>query len=140
MENRQSLTNYKPSAIEEKLLEVLLNPKYRMKSITDICQIAEMSRQSYYNAFAKPEFEAYYKQKSLEMVKQSIAPVLAAFMAEAKRGSFQHGKVLLEMGGLYAENQNINLQGKLDFDGLSAEERKERIKELMKQLQETPEP
>ena len=72
-----------------------------MKSITDICKAAKCTRNIYYTAFAKPEFVEIYKELSESIVKQSIAPVINAFVREAKRGSFNHGKVLLEMAGLY---------------------------------------
>ena len=74
------------------------------------------------------------------MVKQSVAPVLSAFVAEAKRGSFQHGKVLLEMAGIYAERQQIEaVNVNVELKQLSTEERLQRIEELQaKLLGETP--
>lgn len=72
-----------------------------MKSITDICKAAKCSRDVYYKAFTKTEFVELYKELSESLVKQSIAPVINAFIREAQRGSFNHGKVLLEMAGLY---------------------------------------
>ena len=99
--DKQKSTKYKPTEKEKTLLEVLINPDYRMKSITDICKAAKCTRNIYYTAFAKPEFVEIYKELSESIVKQSIAPVINAFVREAKRGSFNHGKVLLEMAGLY---------------------------------------
>lgn len=100
MDKRNS-TKYKPTEKEKNLLEVLINPDYRMKSITDICRAAKCTRNIYYNAFAKEEFVKIYKEMSESLVKQAIAPVINAFVREAQRGSFNHGKVLLEMAGLY---------------------------------------
>jgi len=99
--SKQKQTKYKPTEKEKALLETLINPDYRMKSITDICKAAKCSRNTYYDAFAKEEFVEIYKELSESIVKQSIAPVINAFVREAKRGSFNHGKVLLEMAGLY---------------------------------------
>ena len=99
--SKQKHTKYKPTEKEKILLEILINPDYRMKSITDICKAAKCSRDVYYKAFAKTEFVELYKELSESLVKQSIAPVINAFVREAQRGSFQHGKVLLEMAGLY---------------------------------------
>lgn len=136
--NGQNLTGYEPTPSEEKLLEVLLNPQYRMKSITDICKIAEISRTTYYEAFSKPGFNEIYKQKSIELVKQQVAPVINAFVAEAKRGSFQHGKVLLEMADLYSEKKQFEHTGKdggpIRVEDMSAEERAARIAELSAKL------
>lgn len=135
---KQYATDYEPSLSEEKLLEVLLNPQYRMKSITEVCRIAEIDRSTYYRAFAKPGFNELYKQKSIELVNQQVAPVINAFVAEAKRGSFQHGKVLLEMGGVYTEKQQVeatNTNFNTELTELSPEERAARIAELQEKLQ-----
>lgn len=136
--HEQNLTAYNPTPSEEKLLEVLLNPRNRMKSITDICKIAEISRTTYYEAFSKPEFVEHYNKRAVELVKQQVAPVINAFVAEAKRGSFQHGKVLLEMGGVYTEKQQIeatNTNFNTELTELSPEERAARIAELQERLQ-----
>jgi deoxyribose-phosphate aldolase len=115
-EDLQNLTDYTPTEKENTLLEVLLNPENRMKSITDICKIANCSRQTYYEAFAKPGFVTIYESKSKELVKQSVGPVINTFVREALRGSFQHGKVILEMADMYTEKQEtkINVNQKLE--------------------------
>ena len=117
---------------EQKLLDVLLNPEYRMKSIKDLCLIAQISRATYYRAFEKPEFQALYKQKSRDLVDQSIAPVLNTFVREALRGSFPHGKVILEMAGLYSEKSTLEVTGEVTF---TAEERRKRIADLLTKKQ-----
>ncbi|MNW61554.1 hypothetical protein D3C74_396230 [compost metagenome] len=45
-----------PTRSEQALLEALLNPEHRIKSVTDVCKIAKVDRTTYYRAFAKPEF------------------------------------------------------------------------------------
>lgn len=86
---------------EKSIIETILNPENRMKSVSDICKIAKVDRSTYYRAFQKHEFVETYKKLSENLIKQFIAPVINAFIREAQRGSFQHGKVLLEMVGLY---------------------------------------
>lgn len=128
MDNLQNFTEYKLTDKEKNLLEVLLNPENRMKSITDICKLAKCSRPVYYEAFSKPGFVEIYKKRSMDMVKQSIASVLNTFIREAQRGSFQHGKVLLEMAGIYTEKQQVEHSGSIDtnnpFEGLTTDELK----------------
>lgn len=105
-----TLLNFTNTGLTEKeksLLEVLLNPENRMKSITDICKLAKCTRPVYYEAFSKPEFVKIYNQYSTDLVKQSVASVINTFIREAQRGSFQHGKILLEMAGLYTDKVEI---------------------------------
>jgi len=124
----QSITEYSPTESEKRLLEVLLSPEHRMKSITDICKIALCSRFVYYDSFKKPGFQALYKAQSKALVDQSIAPVLNTFVREALRGSFQHGKVILEMAGLYSEKSTLEVSGEIT---LSAEDRRTKILEYL---------
>lgn len=107
MEAEQNLTKYEPTEKEKAILEVLLNPEHRMKSITDICKVAGCSRVTYYEAFSKPGFAEIYKEQSKELVRNAVAPVLNTFVREALRGSFQHGKVILEMADVYTESSKI---------------------------------
>lgn len=128
----QNCTEYTPTEAEKRILELLLTPEHRMKSITEICKLAACSRTIYYNAFKKPEFQALYKAQSRALVDQSIAPVLNTFVREALRGSFQHGKVILEMAGLYSEKSTLEVTGEVTF---TAEERRKRIAELLTKKQ-----
>lgn len=126
----QTVTAIELTENEQRLLEVLLNPDYRMKSITDLCNVAKISRMAYYRAFEKPEFKALYKQKSKELVENAVAPVLNTFVREALRGSFQHGKVILEMAGLYSEK--LQVDNNIDINiNLNPEERQNRLLELI---------
>ena len=130
----QNCTEYQPTEAENRILELLLTPEHRMKSITDICKLAACSRTIYYNAFKKPEFQAIYKAQSKALVDQSIAPVLNTFVREALRGSFQHGKVILEMAGLYSDKQQIEVTGGIDIN-LSRSEIQSRIADLLSKKQ-----
>lgn len=135
MDVLQNFTEYKLTEKEKNLLEVLINPENRMKSITDICKLAKCSRPVYYEAFSKPEFVEIYKQYSVDLVKQSVASVINTFIREAQRGSFQHGKVLLEMAGLYTDkldlkadveaNVEATINNDIDLSKLSMEELKQ---------------
>lgn len=143
-ESLQNQTEFKPTKKEQNLLNALLDPANRLKSISDICKIAKCSRQVYYDAFKKPEFVDHYKQESKALASKHIGQVLNAFVKEASRGSFQHGKVLLEMAGLYQETtrkevtgaggapieNNVNIVSRTA--GLTEEQRKALLDDLKK--------
>jgi hypothetical protein len=131
VQSKQNATNsentYNPTKAEQALLDVLLNPENRMKSVTDVCKVAKIDRVTYYRSFAKPEFVALYQQRSIDLIKQHVAPVINTFVREAQRGSFQHGKVLLEMAGVYTEKLEHSGQVNTNTDKLDA---------ILKQLKE----
>jgi hypothetical protein len=121
MDNLQNPTAYQPTTAEQKLLEVLLNPEYRQLNKTEICQQAGVSRQTYYDAFKKPEFVAYYEAQSRDLVREAVGPVLNAFLKAAKDGSYPHGKVILEMAGMYAEAKNLNVTANVTLADIARE-------------------
>ena len=113
MAEQQTKTNeYELSTAGKKLLEALADPENRNKSITDLCQVAGVSRDTYYKAFKKPEFIERYEILCRDLVKHSLAPIVNACIKEAKDGSYQHIRIVLEMGGLYTPRQLNELTGK----------------------------
>lgn len=94
---------YKPTPAEEKLLEVLLSPDNLGLSITEKCQLAEISRTTYYEIMKRPEFTSLLTRTSVDLVKDKIADVLSASIKAATtggNGGFQDRKMLLEMFGV----------------------------------------
>lgn len=124
---------YEPTIKENALLEVLLNPDNRRKSVTEICRLAGCSRQVWYDAFDKSDFRALYETKVKDLVKQSIGPIVNAFVEAAKRGEYQQGKVILEMAGLYNEKSSVDVSvsGELQIQDMSREQRRARMIELL---------
>ena len=105
--------DYIPTTGERKLLETLANPEYYGSSITDICQVAGVSRQTYYEAMKKPGFLDKYSQYMLEIVKASVADVIKATVrfGTGEKANFQDRKMLLEIGGIYTQRLVSELQG-----------------------------
>lgn len=103
---------YIPTPAEMKLLEVLANPENIGCNVSDLCQLAGVSRNVYYDGFKKPEFVSYYEQLTRDIIKQSVQPVVNACIKEAKAGSYNHAKLVLEMAGMYTPKQNMELTGK----------------------------
>lgn len=109
---RHNQTEYAPTEAEEKLLEVLLDPDHRHKKKAELCRLAGICRQTYYDAFAKPEFVALYEERTKALVRPAIAPIINAYIKEAVGGSIQHGNVLLDMAGIYTPRSRTELTGK----------------------------
>jgi hypothetical protein len=105
------LNRYIPTPKEQDLLNILLDPFHRMSSITKICEMAKVSRHTYYVMYRKPEFQAYYRAMLIETVKQYGGQLVNIGIREARKGSFPHWKVLMEMGGLYNEKKTVEHEG-----------------------------
>ena len=99
---------YKPTPAEADILRAVLNPEYANLSVKDLCIQAGRSRKTYYQAFNKPEFVAFHEAKAIDLIKQAVSPIINTFIKEAKGGSFQHGKTLLEMAGMHVDKKELS--------------------------------
>ena len=102
-----------PTPAQKKLLEVLLNPEYYDKSVTDICGMAKVDRTVYYDAIKKPEFVDFYNKALVEIMKGKVDDVLKATYKFATTNSkcYQDRKVLLEMAKVYEEKTKQEISG-----------------------------
>jgi hypothetical protein len=115
-EEKQTVTIFKPSATEKKLLDVILDPEFATLSICEICKRAGVSRPSYYRAFERPEFTTYYGEQTDALVQRAFAPIVNACVKKAVGGSAPHAKIILTMGGKYTEKTDHRI---LDKNGVA---------------------
>lgn len=100
---------YLPTKTEEALLEVLLNPANRLKTVEDQCKMVPCDKKTYYNAFKKQGFNDLYREMSLALITRNVAPVVNACVREAVRGSAVHIKIALTMADMYSEKSEQKL-------------------------------
>lgn len=108
--------NYIPRGIEIQIIEQLLDPTMIDKTITEKCELLGVSRQTYYTHMSKPGFSAYCKALVYETIKHNSLPMIQAAVKAAKNGSFQHFKLLMEMGDFHTEEKNVNLEGNVAIE------------------------
>jgi hypothetical protein len=106
---------YQPTKVEMSLLEVLLNPDNIGIDITDICKLAGVSRQTYYNSLKKADFIKYKNELTIDMLKGIVQNVVNATYKFATTDSNCHAdrKILLTMSGLYVDKQKIEHSGEV---------------------------
>lgn len=111
--NAINLDNYKPTRKERALIEALSDPANKNKNVSELCQVAGISREWYYKLMQKPEFVAYYKKVQFEVVKSSIAKVLSAAIDFAINDPkcHQDRKMILEMADMYTEKIKQEMTG-----------------------------
>ncbi len=74
------INKYKPTAKEEAILRVMLNPENISLSITDIALKAPCSRKTYYAAFRKPQFVNHYKERAKGLIDEAVGPIISKFI------------------------------------------------------------
>lgn len=113
---------YKPTAAEKRLLEVLINPAYLGKSVTELCNLAEISRNKYYDAMKKKDFQSLVADTTQDLIKGKIGDVLnATYKYSLTAKGHQDRKVLLTMAGLYVDKKETEISGGLDIANTSTE-------------------
>ena len=122
---------YKPTVAEKKLLEVLINPEHLGKNVTELCNLADVSRNKYYDAMKKEAFQELVKSTTLELVKAKIGDVLnATYIYSLGEKGHQDRKMLLTMAGLYADKQETEISGGLNVNNPFAELTTEELRKL----------
>lgn len=89
------------------LLEVIINPLNRTMPVTKICQIAGISRDSYYRLWKQPEWQAAYRDLCQTTCLSQALSAMQALCQQAALGDVQAGKMVLEMSGLYQPKATI---------------------------------
>lgn len=113
---------YKPTAAEKRLLEVLINPDYLGKNVTELCNLAEISRNKYYDAMKKKDFQSLVADTTQDLIKGKIGDVLnATYKYSLTAKGHQDRKVLLTMAGLYVDKKETEISGGLDIVNTSTE-------------------
>ncbi len=93
-----------PTVGQKKLLTEFMKPENRHCTIKELCKRAGISRTVYYKGFDNPYFVKEYKRLSLQLITESVAPLIQSAVREAKLGSFNHTKLLLEMENLHQDS------------------------------------
>lgn len=115
---------------EERLLEAMLNPGNIGKSITELCEIANVNRQYYYKIIEKDHFKRLLNKTATELIKDKLLPVVNATLkyAMGEKGH-QDRKLILTMANLYADKtENVNVNTELT--GLSDEEIRKELEQI----------
>jgi hypothetical protein len=95
---------------EKLLMEALLDPRNKGLTVEAFCKKAGIGKTRYYECIADQKFVEEYKQRALELAHHSIGPVINAFIEQAtQNGSYQHGKVLLEMTGMHNDKMSLSI-------------------------------
>lgn len=114
---------YIPTTAEKKILEALSNPENYTLPIKKLCEIADVGRNTYYEACKKAEF-IKAKNKILNKVFENLVPEVkksAMKFALNNEKNFQDRKMILEMTGEYKSQQDINIIGGVEKSALEKE-------------------
>jgi len=96
------------------LLAVLVEPTARELNVSQICQKAGISRDSYYRLFKDPRFVAAYLDACKVTAISAAMPTMQSVAARAIAGDIQAAQTILQMSGLHVPTANVNVQQTID--------------------------
>lgn len=105
----------KLSAAEKKILKAALKCGEQKLTIGTLAEESGVKTSVLCEKLKSPEFRALFVETMKSAITAEAPAILYTFTQAAKEGSFQHGKLLLELTGVYNEKQKIELGGKVEF-------------------------
>ncbi len=88
--------------------------QYRL-SVEGVAQKADVPVADLRKRLKDPQFHQLFIETMQSGLLVDTPEILEAFVTEAKAGSFRHGKLILEITGIYSEKKQVNLGGKLEI-------------------------
>lgn len=127
MSKRTKANEYKPTAAEKRLLEVLINPEHLGKPVMELCSLAKIGKTKYYQAMKKDDFVELVNEVTMDLIKGKAADVLNATYKYAMTAKgHQDRKMLLTIADIYRDKQETKMTGDINvnnpYEGLSTEE------------------
>lgn len=133
---RTKENEYKPTAAEKKLLEVLINPDNLGKSVQELCSLAKIGKTKYYDAMGKSDFSALVNKTTMDLIKGKASDVLnASYKYALTEKGHQDRKMILTIAGIYTDKQDIKHSGGVDIRKQYGEMSDEELEELVKRYE-----
>lgn len=108
---------YKPTPAENRLLNVVLDTDNVGKNVTELCNLAGISRNKYYEAMHNEQFKELITETSVDLIKGRLGDVInATIKYSLEEKGHQDRKMLLTMAGLYKDKQDINTTGDIGIE------------------------
>jgi hypothetical protein len=96
------------------LLDVMLNPENRHAEVQEICNLAGISKPTYFRAFYKPQFREYYNsllRANWQIKAQEMMCAVYTFGVSNARCAADR-RLFLEMTGVVQDKKEINITKK----------------------------
>jgi len=98
---------YEVTEAGQRLLEVMIEPAARTMQVQEICQLAGISKGSYYLLFKDQRFlDAYYQACKTACITAAM-PTMQSVAGKAIAGDMQAAQLILTMSGLHQPTARV---------------------------------
>ena len=131
---------YIPSAVEEKLLPILLNPKFVDKSVKEKAELAGICMNTYHSIMKRPLFRQLFREMLIQKHQEKTPKVLDAMyeFAISEKGNATDRTNYLKITGMLEDKKTIDITKKsmhvdMNFGNMATEDIKAAMKEMLKE-------
>lgn len=94
---------------EKKMLEVAAQSGGHRVTLDALAKACGKQPDFVYKKLQEPHFRQLFTEALRGALMVEVPEIVSSFLTEAKKGSFQHGKLLLEIAGVYTQDTNVNI-------------------------------
>jgi hypothetical protein len=117
--------------LETRILKAAASAAGNRVTIEYLADQAGCSVGTIYKRLQDPDFRAMFLETMKGLIVAEVPEILQKFAEKGKEGSYQHGKLILEIAGAYLEKKEISGDFSLREDETPFEDEKE-IREFVK--------
>lgn len=127
------------SAVERRILKAVRETARSRITLESLAEKAKCKPDIIYKRLEEnEEFNRLFKETMVTSLLVEVPEILHVFVEKAKEGSFKHGKLILDIAGVYEEKKKIDLNGTVNVEEspfASPEERREFLKATLARLE-----
>lgn len=99
---------------ERKMLQTALNSGGKRVTLELLAKDCNRSVNFVYQKLQEPAFKELFMDALRGSLLAEVPEIMGAFVTKAKEGSFPHGKLLLEIAGIYNNESNLNIRAQIE--------------------------
>ncbi len=103
------------SAPEKRILKAALKCGEQKLTLAGLAEESGVKASMLCEKLKSPEFRQLFVETMRSALTAETPSILHTFVQAAKEGSFQHGKLILEVTGVHSDKQKLELGGKVEF-------------------------
>lgn len=124
VKNGRNLTEsdtFRLTPVSRRLYRELINPDNVGLTVSELCDKAKVSRETYYQRMRDDEFVRKVRKEQSNLIKANIGNVLnATYKYALEEKGHQDRKMLLTWAGEYADKTETKIEGEVDIGSTSS--------------------
>lgn len=119
------------SRLEKRILKEVVRAYGRRLTMEELATASNTTVEKVYRCLERPEFRQLFVESMQVSLVADTPSILNKFAELAKAGQFNHGKLILEIAGVYTEKQKLEAEIRTFDSPFKTDEERERFIEAL---------